>query len=266
MDTDSLRVNPTLSLVHLDQIDIAPAGVDPTPAMVAAVARLGVLQPIVGEQSDDGRRVTVVDGRRRVLAARAAGDEQIPVMVFPSGYCDADLLTLTLHATRAGNPVAELRAVDNLLARGISERDISALAGIPAPTLAKLLTLRRLIPPLRERFDAGQVRPSVAMYAARLPVDRQANLARIAAERTVKIDDVKRERQAVVAVAIDEVAHAIGDRLDLSFTDGPTPPASNTPNLNGSAGEVANVLRYLMTCPGGPPAVERLSKLLGVTL
>ncbi|WP_072713682.1 ParB/RepB/Spo0J family partition protein [Rhodococcus rhodnii] len=133
-----------------DHVDL-----DVTPEFVDSIREHGVLHPVTAHRRDDGVLV-LIDGQRRVLAARIAAQSTVPVIVRPD---DAD--TAAEHAiARIGEQVVSnnhrsaLTAAQN--ARAVTEMlDL----GVPVATVARTLSVPQ---------------KSVALYGA---VGRRAHAA-----------------------------------------------------------------------------------------
>jgi len=194
-----------LERVPLDTLppDDDLVGPPPDPSLVASIRRLGVLQPVLLMRSPEDV-LTVVEGKRRVKASRAAGRGDIPAWVAAMDEITPHALTLIAHATRRANPTADLEAIERLLAMGASERDIARETGLRMPTLRQRLRLLDLDPALREGLRRGVVSATVAEQAAKLPVSAQERLAaKLDSDGTLTAEDVDRQRRvrAVTATA-----------------------------------------------------------------
>lgn len=148
------------------------AGQDPDSKFIESVRKLGVLNPVLiaDGTTTESLRYRLLDGRRRVKAAREAGLESIPArLIAVDAWHGEAVLTLTANQQRSENAVSELEAIEALIDAGASEQDIYQATGTPIQRQRRLLKLRRLLPALYDAMDAGKVKPSVAEQAARLP-------------------------------------------------------------------------------------------------
>ncbi len=178
---------------------VAPVAVPLSPALRQSVARWGVQQP-VHLTPDGAGGYQVIDGRRRVAAARACGIDLIPAVVISGGSPEARAaLSLTLNATRAPNPVAEAEIVADLVQRGYSEPEIAAATGLPVPAVRKRLALARLPDALLAAVASGEVAVGVAEQVANLPrPEREAAVAHWRTTGRLRAADLRALRQAVV--------------------------------------------------------------------
>lgn len=76
------RLHPTTLEVGPNVRDEVDTDSDEFRAVVASIAELGVLLPILARR--DGDRVVVIDGQVRTLAAIEAGEESVPVLIRPT--------------------------------------------------------------------------------------------------------------------------------------------------------------------------------------
>jgi ParB family transcriptional regulator, chromosome partitioning protein len=155
--------------VPLRRIEVeAATGADVDRDLVNSIRDLGVLEPVILELQGDN--FSVIDGRRRTLAARAAGLKSIPARVIEiDGWLGRDVLSILLNEQRGPNPVSELLAIERLIQAGKSERDITKATGMDAATIRKRLKLARLIFALRIRLENGLLKVGLAEAIAVLP-------------------------------------------------------------------------------------------------
>ena len=149
----------------------------PSPVMRQSVAEWGVIEPVVLREGDDGS-LEVVDGRRRIAAARAANLFDVPAIIHTKDL-EADILTLVLNSVRGPNVVGEFVIMRGLYGQGMSEAAIARLSGLPVATVRKRLKLLSLTAPLLDGFMSGSIAPGVAEKAATLPLGRQQLLKEI---------------------------------------------------------------------------------------
>lgn len=169
----------------------------PSPKMIESIREFGVLEPIVMRR--EGTKLKLINGRRRILAARAAEVKRVPVRIFSKNWEDDRIMALLLNEQRANNPVAELNAVEELLDQGYEESDICLETGLKHNRIKSLLRLRNLIPPIREAFESGRIKFTVADNVSKLPNLQQRKLLRTLEEGdklTMRnVSDVKRVRR-----------------------------------------------------------------------
>ena len=124
------------------------------PGLVKSIRQVGVLLPIVVMPADGGK-YRVIDGRRRVAAARKAGLMEVPAVVAE----DADPTVASLHANlhRSSNLVHEARAVRELLKRGLGEREMAEVLAIPVGRVKALVRWAALPDEVLEALAEGRI-------------------------------------------------------------------------------------------------------------
>lgn len=170
--------------VALALIPDDPAGPEPSPAMVASVKAVGVLERVI--LADAGDTYRIINGYRRVRAARLAGLFEVPARVYRDlGDKTEAGLTVALNALRSPNPYAEYEAIARMRAAGLSEKAVAEATGMPAALVKRRLLLGRLGDELMAGLAAGKMTASVAEEAARLPREGQVECADYLAEHGV---------------------------------------------------------------------------------
>jgi ParB-like chromosome segregation protein Spo0J len=145
----------------------------PSIALVRSIRDLGCLMPILIEEG--GR---VIEGRRRLEAARQAGLSEIPAHIVPPVF-DLDALSAHLNSERGQSPVEVYRAVVALKKRGMAAERIARLIGITTPTIRAYESLSSMDARLVAAFERGDIRFSVARMAARKSRQAQRGLVAI---------------------------------------------------------------------------------------
>jgi len=120
-----------------------------------------------------GRIYQILDGRRRTAAALQAGLETVLAVVMEGDAA----LTILAHATRSENPVAELKAYQELQRAGMSEEEIARAGYATLDRIRKISKLNRLVPPIAARVERGEIAPGVAFKIAKLASEVQCELA-----------------------------------------------------------------------------------------
>ena len=196
---------PTVLRAPMRVVDLLPLAKDavaPSRQLVASVRRYGVVTPVILVDTGDGQGRQLVDGRRRVLAAKEAGLTHIEAVTYSFNREDArtfpaELLTLTLNELRRPNPVAEAEAIRRLLDRGAPLRDICRATGMSPARVKQRMRLLNLAAPLAQALSQGEIAISVAEAAAKLGSTEQRALADRLAERgKLTLEDVAEARSA----------------------------------------------------------------------
>lgn len=115
----------------------------------------------------------ILDGRRRTAAALQAGLESVLAVVTEGDAA----LTILAHATRSENPVAELKAYQELQRAGMSEEQIARSGYATLGRIRKIARLNHLVPEIADRVERGEIAPGVAFKITRLAPEVQHELA-----------------------------------------------------------------------------------------
>lgn len=138
--------------------------------LVDSIRHSGIVSPvIVGDKGDEG--YVVIDGRRRVAAARALKLDHVPCRVYD--YADVGSVSAmwaaALNELRASNPVTNLEAVIDMNARGASVAQISIATGLTAPTVSVYQAVAATAGPvLIEALKTGKTKFSTVRLALKL--------------------------------------------------------------------------------------------------
>ncbi len=165
--------------VALSEID-ETVGPRPAERLVESVRRNGVIVPVILAErvDDDGElRMVIVDGNRRVAAARAAKLDVVPGRVLQQ-VSDPEMANLTLvtNSFRTSNYVTEFWAMNELQRSGVNRQKLAEFTGMTPSTI----TTRELLAELDRRIfiglSEGKIGPSIALAVARLDPEIQREL------------------------------------------------------------------------------------------
>lgn len=170
----------SLEQIPLNEIGDA-VGTPPSQRLKESVARMGVLQPVMlARKTDDAGeiRLTVIDGNRRIGAARAANMSHVPAIVFegiePTTVAET---TLATNHFRSSNYLAEFWALKHLERANYAHGDIVAASGMNRSSLELRNTLSGLNRELFVALRNGQINQTDATAVARLDAHQQEELA-----------------------------------------------------------------------------------------
>lgn len=156
-----------------------------------------VLQDPAFIREDDGT-FTVIFGKRRVLAARAAGMEKIKAKVFPKGTPPEVIAAMTLveNGARKPNPAAEAENLEIVLsAYNLTPKEVQEKFGIPVSLIKARLPLLKLIPEFFRQLRDGKLTLSMAQKLCKLPGERQKELFEEEDLTLDKITDAVRDKK-----------------------------------------------------------------------
>lgn len=204
LDLGLLPCRPTFSPVCLRDIE-ADAELNAPPPDAAFVDTIrhyrlfyGPILRLIGSPGPPPH-FEVIDGRRRVLAARIVAREErlkagnkaeqdaigenlrlrgidpVEAIIFPQGYSEKAILAELLNLHRSDNLRTSLEAIERWQQfPTLTETDFaSRVLHCSLGTLRRRAQLLKLRPALRDAFMAGQFSQAIALELARMPEERQ---------------------------------------------------------------------------------------------
>jgi len=213
--------------VELSEIETT-VGPRPADRMVENVRRNGVIVPVILAErvDDDGElRLVIVDGNRRVAAARAANRDSVPARVLQD-VSDPEIANLTLLTNnfRTSNYVTEFWAMNELQRSGLERDKLADFTGWTPSTISTREYLSQLDRRLFLGLSEGRISPTVALAAAKLDRDIQERLGE-KFERTHRltkadVDEANPERNvpATELPEVDVEGRVLPEDLQLALT------------------------------------------------
>ncbi|RQZ50907.1 ParB N-terminal domain-containing protein [Burkholderia sp. Bp9099] len=157
-------------------------------AMVRNIRHRGVLETILVHKDPETGEVIVVDGRRRVIAAREANrrlrDEGLPpimVPALPKRGKQAELagmMVATNEHREHDSPINRAEKMQRLRDLGYDDEQIAAEFRIEPPTVVASLRLLDCTAAVRDALEADQITVSHALKLAKLPPEKQREKVR----------------------------------------------------------------------------------------
>lgn len=147
LPVDAVRPNPRQPRQVFDEDALAE--------LVFSIKEIGLLQPIVVRQVDEGYEL--IAGERRLRASREAGLTAIPAIIRATDDDDLlrDALLENLHRADL-NPLEEAAAYQQLLSDfGCTQDELARRIGRSRPQVSNTLRLLRLPPDVQRRVAAG---------------------------------------------------------------------------------------------------------------
>jgi ParB family chromosome partitioning protein len=183
------RTHQGLNFYPLDEIEVDPdfnvrKNADPEEALVESIRQNGVINPIhVRARNKKGDGVVLIDGHRRLNAAREAEQKTIPAVYH--GFINdktAYLLALTTNKDQKKLTQREqYEGISRLSKLGATPEEISISMAIDVRTVSEAIRVQeKAIPGLKKAAKKGVreggVNPRVAARAATLPKAAQIEL------------------------------------------------------------------------------------------
>lgn len=174
--------------------------------LVESIQEWGLQQPIVASPVDPktGER-EVYAGNRRIKATRRLGWVEIAGFELtqdPNSTVDPHVLAEQLNSTAKPNPIVQLEAIEILLGKGYSDKQVSKALKLKLGTVRARMRLKELHPKLREGVKRNKISFGNADRIAKMSEATQQRLADrfvadgklpwsvIDEERRKKVDDV----------------------------------------------------------------------------
>jgi ParB family transcriptional regulator, chromosome partitioning protein len=225
----SIEPNPNQPRTYFDEENLA--------GLTASVAELGVLQPLLVRELDEGR-YELIAGERRWRAARRAGLPTVPVVVREADEVASLEQAVVENLHRADlNPLEEAAAYQQLIEDfGLTQEQVAQRVGRSRSAVANTLRLFQLPPTIQRLLGEGQLSAGHAKALLGTP-DRayQESLAR---------------RVLAEGLSVREVEDAVRARTDPE----PDPEPAPGPGPGRGGAPAGSKLR--------PPGLLELEELL----
>jgi ParB family chromosome partitioning protein len=160
--------------------------------LAESIKSQGVMQPILARPLAAGG-YEIVAGERRWRAARMAGLTSVPALVREIPDQQALAAALIENIQREDlNPLEEATGIQRLTEEfGLTHQAIAETLGRSRAAVTNLLRLLDLAPPVRELLAQGRIDMGHARALLALPVTRQIELAREAADKGLTVREVE---------------------------------------------------------------------------
>ncbi|WP_416210601.1 ParB/RepB/Spo0J family partition protein [Nesterenkonia sp. HG001] len=224
---DAIQPNPRQPRTEFDEDDMAE--------LIHSVREIGVLQPVVVREVDEGQYELVM-GERRWRATKASGRREIPAIVRFTADDNLlrDALLENIHRSQL-NPLEEAAAYRQLLDDfNCTQDELASRIGRSRPQISNTLRLMKLPPAVQRRVAAGVLSSghARALLGLSTPEEMEELAKRIVAEGlSVRATEeavtlahqgasngVSRGTNRLPSTAryqqLDEYAEALTDRLD----------------------------------------------------
>lgn len=162
--------------------------------LVASIASVGILEPLLVGPFDDGH-FSLIAGHRRLAAAIKAGLAEVPVieradLVDPKQRLVVQLVENLMRKDL--DPFEEAEGFRRLADTGSSQRDIASLVGCSQPHVARRMQLLELAEPTRQAVRDERLPVHLAVKLAGNPAAEKAAVGGVAGAG--KIDEYSIER------------------------------------------------------------------------
>lgn len=144
--------------------------------MIVSVTTHGIKVPLIAYEQLPN--FALVEGHRRLQAARLAGLQEVPVIVWKEKPSEAEVLCaqLTINGHReALNPVDEYLSFVRLMKlKGCSPSELAATLAIKMPEVTRVLSLGKLSSEELQLVRNGSISKSAAYSLSRMPTEERS--------------------------------------------------------------------------------------------
>jgi ParB/RepB/Spo0J family partition protein len=207
----SLESNPRYPRTEFDAGEMA--------SLVESVQKYGILQPLIVTLKDAGIYVLIA-GERRLRAARTAGLDELPVVIYPDATEREQLeLALIENIQRADlNPLEKARAYQQLIdVFKLSHEDVAARVGQHRSTVSNTLRLLKLPDGIQKSLLGGsiserQATALLALYDLPQPLRDRAEASR---SYSPELKPSSIEQKVLGGASSDYVRDTIGGMISM---------------------------------------------------
>jgi ParB family chromosome partitioning protein len=167
--------------------------------LAESIKSQGVMQPILVRPLTAGG-YEIIAGERRWRAARMAGLSTVPALIREIPDQQALVMALIENIQREDlNPLEEALGIQRLTQEfGLTHQSVAETLGRSRAGVTNLLRLLDLAQPVRELLAEGRIDMGHARALLALPVDRQIELAREAAQKGLTVREVEQRVAAAL--------------------------------------------------------------------
>lgn len=153
------RVDPRSLLESPDKLRSSRSNPQSDALLLASITAVGIVQPPVVFEADDGGNGYVINfGHRRVAQAIIAGHDLIDVIVVTRREADHGMSAFAENIVREPlNPVDQWRAIERLAALGWTEESIAMALATHVRQVKKLRLLANVLPAMLDQMAKGDM-------------------------------------------------------------------------------------------------------------
>ncbi len=177
---------PIENCVAIEEFNTRTKGLGDITDLTESIKAVGILEPILGKDKENGNKeIEVYAGFRRLAAAQAAELAEVPVLITPRRRVTRKQMLLGNVAENVHredlNPVDEAYAMKRLHEEHeMSLDDIALELGLKKARVKSRFKLLRLNPVVLEAVHVERIAISAAMDINRLPIEKQAKYITVA--------------------------------------------------------------------------------------
>jgi ParB/RepB/Spo0J family partition protein len=202
--------------------------------LAESIKEVGLQQPLRVRR--DGDKLFVVDGERRLRAAKKAGLQTIAVIIEEKELAEAEVIQRQLVANCQRDdftPMEKAKAIDRLMkATGWLSTQLAGKLGLSNAAVSRSLALLTLPETIQHQVATGKISASAAYQLAQVGnSEKQAALAQQVADKTLTRDGLAGQRQAQRKESDASSKGQAPSRVSAKLSDGRSVTV-NAANLN----------------------------------
>jgi ParB family chromosome partitioning protein len=239
MANKKYKMVPIDSIVAIEEFNTRTKGPGDLTALSENIKAVGVLEPLLGKDKENGKNeVEIHAGFRRLAAAKLAGLTEVPVILVPRRRITRKQMLLenvaeNIHRDEL-NPMDEALAFQRLHEEHqMSIDDVSLELGIKKGKVKERFKLLKLSQVIREAVHEDRISLASAFEISKLPVDYHPKYVKVA-------EGLRGEK---LSKMVDKELDKISKQAQLAGTEG----KGEEPPENPSAGVTENV-RTIRQC------------------
>ena len=221
-------------------------------ATTKGVAHIGMVFQEVALLSQ-GSAYEIVAGRRRVQAAKDAGHDTIPAIIFDSGTPESILAMLTVveNMARKPNPGVEAeKLVEMMSGFNWTPQDVFEKLGIPAAHVkARVRLVDKLLPDFLCLLKEGKISYTLAKVLCKLTLDKQRELLSVEKLTVQTAEKVLREEKlsGLLPAALFQLPQPTGEDAVDAMLKGAIATLKKAAELttNGRKGKITQAVEIL---------------------
>lgn len=161
-----------MDIMEINVSEVKAEACFPSAKFVENIGSVGIKVPVMLRKNGHG--YMIVDGRRRIQAARRLGLEMVPAVIVEDE--DSELTGLMLNLQRSPNLANEIETLRMYIKAGYTQKEIADLLNVTRTQLKKHFRLLNLCKEALNKVKSGEMIGSIAFELSRLPKEVQKEI------------------------------------------------------------------------------------------
>ncbi len=191
IDINKIDANPYQPRESFEEKDLAD--------LSSSIKEHGILQPLIVNKEDGGRRYELIAGERRLRAAKLAGLSEVPAIIKEADDFHKLQLAIIENIQRADlNPMEEARSFEKLVKEfKMTHNDIAEKVGKSRSFVSNTLRLLNLSSDIKEAIAQGKISAGQSRALVSLPEEDQKKIFDQIIDKKLTTRDVEEEAKKV---------------------------------------------------------------------